>query len=354
MLPTPLTRFAKFQQLFPTTPVYRWRQIETILYTPGWHTWTNAHILPTAMRTAVAATLPWMTITVQTVLASKKADTYKALCRTIDGGVFETVLMANARGDWTICVSSQIGCAMGCVFCATGAMGLTRSLTADEIGDQYRLWRDWLAARPDLPPRISNVVFMGMGEPLANYDAVKETIITWLAQTDLGHTHITVSTVGLLPQLEKLLADPTWPPVRLAVSLHSADAVTRKNIVPTSVPNFLDQLAVWAKRFLAADKRRRNHLTFEHVMLAGINDSPAHAKVLAEFANHIGQVKINLIPYNPTGKPELARTATAALNGFKTILEDNNVTVMIRRTMGDDIAAACGQLATRSVESSTG
>jgi len=351
MVTTPPTRFEQFKQLFPTAPVYRWRQIETILYTPGWHAFADAHILPAAMRTAIAEHLPWMTATVQTILASKKGDTYKALCRTIDGNVFETVLMTNARGDWTICVSSQIGCAMGCVFCATGAMGLTRSLTADEIGDQYRLWRDWLDERPDLPQRISNVVFMGMGEPLANYDAVKDTIITWLAQTDLGHNHITVSTVGLLPQLEKLIADPTWPPVRLAISLHSADTDTRKKIVPTSAANFLDHLAVWGKRFLAADKRRSNHLTLEHVMLAGVNDTPGHAKILAEFANHIGQVKVNLIPYNPTGKPELARTASATLNEFKTILEDNNVTVMIRRTMGDDIAAACGQLATRSIES---
>ncbi len=301
--------------------------------------------LPAAMRQALIDELPWQTLTIDTLQTSAAGDTHKALCRMVDGQKIETVLMANARDQWTICVSSQVGCAMGCVFCATGKLGLTRSLTTDEIADQYRLWRDWLADRPALPQRISNVVFMGMGEPLTNYDAVKDTLTTWLTDTDLGPTHITVSSVGLLPQLEKLLADPTWPSVRLAISLHAADGALRKSIVPTSAPDFLPQLADWAKRFLHAKNKRRNHLTFEYILLAGVNDSPRQAKQLADFVTRIGKIKVNVIPYNTIAAPDLQASATTAITQFKQKLTDCGVVVTQRKTMGDDIAAACGQLA---------
>jgi 23S rRNA (adenine2503-C2)-methyltransferase len=242
-------------------------------------------------------------------------------------------------------------------------MGLKRSLDVDEIVDQYRFWRRYLEAnRPrgrealggeEIPrglaassltaSRISNVVFMGMGEPLANYENVKAAVNDLLAHTDLGKTRITVSTVGVLPRLEQMLTDRDWPHVRLAVSLHSAVADTRKRIVPTSYDDFLPKLADWSRRYLALLGNRRHHLTFEYVMLKGVNDGDADARALAAFVKSIGNVRCNLIPYNLTDC-EFTRSEDAQIARFVSILEKADVVATRRRTMGDDIAAACGQL----------
>lgn len=295
------------------------------------------------MREKLEASIPFQSLTLVKMFESKKQDTYKAIVGVEGGREVETVLMKNPRGAWTICVSSQVGCAMACTFCATGKMGLTRQLHAEEIIDQYRLWQKFLLEHPDLPQRISNIVFMGMGEPLANYENVKIALNTILAQTDLGKTRITVSTVGVLPRLEQLLNDPDWPHVRMAVSLHSADPKTRKEIVPTSYGEFLPKLADWARRYLQRFGNRRHHLTFEYVMLSKVNDTPHHARLLADFVQTIGNVRVNLIPYNFTSC-EFSCSTSKDLEAFKMALEVSNVTVTTRRTMGGDIAAACGQL----------
>ncbi|MGB4942835.1 MAG: radical SAM protein, partial [Candidatus Moraniibacteriota bacterium] len=240
-------------------------------------------------------------------------------------------------------VSSQVGCAMACTFCATGTMGFTRNLSADEIIDQYRYWMYFLDAHHELEQRISNVVYMGMGEPLANYANVKASLQAFLAHTDMGPTRLTVSTVGLIPMLRQLLADETWPPVRLAVSLHSADGATRTAIMPSSYPKFLDDLAEWTIEYFLKFESRRRHLTFEYVMLAGVNDTSAHADKLVAFARKVGKVKINLIPYNDT-KSRYATSESVALVAFEKRLLDARIDVTRRRTMGADIDAACGQL----------
>ncbi|OGL89588.1 hypothetical protein A3J36_02845 [Candidatus Uhrbacteria bacterium RIFCSPLOWO2_02_FULL_54_37] len=337
-------RKEQFKALFPDEPKFRWNQIETARFNPSLEGWRGATTLPKAMQMKLMECVPWMAVREVGVFKSSRGDTYKAVLATREGQRFETVLMENRRGQWTICVSSQIGCAMRCSFCATGTMGLTRSLTADEIVDQYRYWQQYLHAHPALPPRISNVVFMGMGEPLANYEQVKGAIRTWQQYIDLGKTKITVSTVGLVVPLEKILTDPEWPEVRLAVSLHSADPRTRQEIVPTSVPDFLPKLADWARRYALKYGNRRHHLTFEYVMLSGINDTPAHAKALGEFSAALGRVKVNVIPYNRVpGKP-FSPSAQESLEQFKSLVRRSGVDVTQRRTMGDDIAAACGQL----------
>lgn len=291
----------------------------------------------------LAQSAPWLTLSQVALLESVLHDTFKAILETADGKRIETVLMQNARGFWSICVSSQVGCAMACTFCATGKMGFTRNLSADEIIDQYRFWMYFLEGRHDLEQRISNVVYMGMGEPLANYENVKASLLAFLTHTDMGPTRLTVSTVGLIPMLRKILTDETWPPVRLAVSLHSADAKTRTDIMPSSYPKFLDDLAVWTGTYFEKFESRRRHLTFEYVMLAGVNDTPLHADKLIAFARKVGKVKINLIPYNDT-KSKYATSESTALLGFEKRLLDARVDVTRRRTMGADIAAACGQL----------
>jgi 23S rRNA (adenine2503-C2)-methyltransferase len=222
-------------------------------------------------------------------------------------------------------------------------MGFTRNLTVDEIVDQYRLWVLYLADHPELAPRITNIVFMGMGEPLANYQNVKKTIETILHHTEIGPTRITVSTVGLIPMLTKLLDDETWPPVRLAVSLHSADPKTRREIMPSSYDNFLDKLLEWTEKYFEKFSTRRRHITFEYLMLSKVNDTEAHAKALVQFARRVGKVRINLIPYNFTG--DIYRDSLPSdFANFERELREAGVLVTRRRTMGDDIAAACGQL----------
>ena len=281
----------------------------------------------------------------QIVRRHRSADgTIKLLVQLADGHTVESVLMPDHRPDRAAgCISTQVGCAMACTFCATGTMGFTRNLSADEIIDQYRYWMYFLAGRHDLEPRISNVVYMGMGEPLANYENVKASLQAFLAHTDMGPTRLTVSTVGLVPMLRKLLTDVTWPPVRLAVSLHSADAKTRTAIMPSSYPKFLDDLAEWTKEYFLKFESRRRHLTFEYVMLAGVNDTSAHADKLIAFARKVGKVKINLIPYNDT-KSRYSTSESSALLDFEQRLNQAKLDVTRRPTMGADIAAACGQL----------
>lgn len=345
-----LSRKEAFLKFFPDAPNFRWKQIGASLFQPeldGWHQITS---LPKNIREMLQA-IPWISLQEKQILQSKKEDTYKAILLTDSKNLFETVLMKNRSGSWTICVSSQVGCAMGCTFCATGKLGLRQNLHYDHIIDQYRFWRRFLEKHPKLPQRISNVVFMGMGEPLANYENVKKAIQIWLKHTDLGPTHITVSTVGVLPILERLLNDREWPHVRLAISLHSADAKTRKAIVPTSMENFLPKIQIWAKNYLKQYGNRRHHLTFEYVMLRGVNDTAQHAMLLKNFVQSIGNVKVNLIPYNFIDNAPFQKSTKKEVQKFSQILENNGVTTTIRRTMGEDIAAACGQLITSGITS---
>lgn len=341
------TRTEQFKELFPTEPSYRLKQLEQSLFDMKKNGWQDVSTLPKQMIEALAKNVPWISTTEFRRYESSRKDTYKAILQAVDGKLFETVLMENARGDWTICVSSQIGCAMRCTFCATGTMGLKRSLTVDEIVDQYRFWRYFLEKSQNAKnkmQRISNIVFMGMGEPLANYDNVKKAIHTWLAYTDVGPTHITVSSVGILSQLDKLLTDPEWPPVRIAISLHSADQKRREEIVPTTVPDFLEKLAAWSHRYNTLRGNRRHYVTYEYTLLSGINDTPEIAEELATYIRKTGSSKINVIPYNPVPEKSFTRSDRDRIVAFKEILRRHNIDVTQRRTMGDDIAAACGQL----------
>lgn len=334
-----------WDRLFPDAPAYRFLQCEKALFTPGMKSWSDVTALPKDVRETLVREMPWWSVRPLHIYKSKRGDTYKAVLVGADDRPFETVLMENVRDQWTICVSSQIGCAMRCTFCATGKMGLKRSLLADEIVDQMRFWRQFLANKPNLPQRISNVVFMGMGEPLANYDAVKETVNVWLRETDIGPTHITVSSVGVLAQLERLIDDPTWPPVRIAISLHSANQQRREEIVPTTVPDFLKKLSAWSHRYQEHHGTRKHHVTYEYVLLEGVNDTPELAQELAQYIRTTGVSKVNLIPWNPVDKISFERSTTDRIELFVGILRGAGVEVTVRKTMGDDIDAACGQLA---------
>ncbi len=334
------SRKEQFDHLFPNEPAFRWKQIEQGFFSSA-RDWSDLTTLSKSMREQITE-IPWMSVEAKQTFKSGNGDTHKAILTVAGDKQIETVLMKNKREAWTICVSSQIGCAMRCGFCATGKMGLSRSLIADEIIDQLRFWQHYIEDE-GLEGRISNIVFMGMGEPLANYPEVKKTLNTILKHTDIGRTRITVSTVGVLPRLEQILTDDEWPHIRLAVSLHSAIPTTRKQIVPTSFDEFLPKLEAWAKAYLKKFGNRRHHLTFEYVMLKDVNDTEKHARTLANFVKRIGNVRVNLIPYNLTGV-EFTCSTDSATHMFQDILKEKGVVTTIRHTMGDDIEAACGQL----------
>lgn len=334
-------RLKMFQEAFPNERPFRLRQFLSALFLDSNTSFSEITVFPRHMRETLGEKIPWMMWDRETILVSKNKDTHKAiLFSTWDNAKIETVLMKNARGHWTICVSSQVGCPMKCAFCATGTMGFIRNLSQDEILDQYRFWKEY-AREKQLQGEITNIVFMGMGEPLANYDAVKSSIGNFIEYAGIGMTRITVSTVGFLPTLETILTDPQWPNVRLAISLHSADEKTRNILMPSSYEGFLEKLSLWIQKYFQTYPGRRRHITFEYVLLGGVNDTDAHAEKLLRFSRSLGKVRINLIPYNAT---DSNFHSSKRIEYFQNFLKRGNIVVTVRRSLGDDIDAACGQL----------
>lgn len=318
-------------------PAYRYKQIERAWFSVS--NWGQVTTIPLDLRSALTKKFGWISLAGTKVLTSPIDGTKKAILTLHDGSKIEAVLMPNARGKYTVCVSSQVGCGMGCTFCATGKMGLKRNLTPDEIVDQVRFWR---FTQPDC--MVSNIVFMGMGEPMVNYEAVRQSLHILIDQMHIAPTHITVSTVGVSVILNKILKDTEFPPVRIAFSLHAGTDATRLSIVPSHKTTSMKKIVDWAQMYIDTLSNRRHHLTFEYVMLAGVNDMPTEAKALVKlFAPIKHRIKFNLIPWNPIGK-EFHTSKEQALHVFADILEQAGFTTTIRYSKGLDISAACGQL----------
>jgi 23S rRNA (adenine2503-C2)-methyltransferase len=263
----------------------------------------------------------------------------KYLFRLKDGRHIEAVLIPE-RGHYTLCVSSQVGCAQGCLFCLTATGGFERNLTRAEIIAQVRDIKNEL----DEPERLSNIVFMGMGEPLANYKHLVSAIEA-ITDNDAGlrfaARRVTVSTAGLVPKIVALGRDTK---VNLAVSLNATDNPNRSRLMPINRTYPLETLLAACRQFPLPPGRR---ITFEYILIRGINDSENDAKRLAKLLQPI-RCKINLIPFNPHEGCDFARPAEAAIKAFYDILFAKNFTVIIRRSKGQDISAACGQLRARS------
>ena len=265
--------------------------------------------------------------------------TTKFLLELADGKHIESVCIPDSPGD-TFCISTQVGCAMRCAFCLTGKMGIDRNLSAGEIAGQVRV----LASALGLLDRRFNIVLMGMGEPLHNYDA------TMKALRILSHKHgfavsprrVTLSTVGVLPALERLATESFMP--NLAISLHSTTEAQRDLLVPINRKYGIEDLLDACRRLPI---KRRQRITFEYVMLAGVNDTPDDAKRLARLLNGI-QAKVNLLPLNEAAGIPFERPSDEAINRFGRMLSDRGVTVSVRKSRGRDIRAACGQLITES------
>jgi 23S rRNA (adenine2503-C2)-methyltransferase len=308
-------------------PAYRARQVWewAARGVAGYHEMTN---VPAALRDALADDVPFSTLALADEARSKDG-TVKALFRTREGHPVEAVLMRYRDGRRSLCVSSQSGCPLTCTFCATGQMRFGRNLTPSEILDQALHFRR-------IEP-VDHCVFMGMGEPMLNYDNV---IAAALRLPDVGITHrrTTISTVGWLPGLRRFVEE-VEEPIRLALSLHAAGGELRSRLMPVNERYPLEDALATCRRYFALRHRK---VFVEYVMLAGVNDSRDQARELAALLDP--QIfKVNLIPYNPTGMFD--GSTREAIAAFKRELDRARIPATVRLTRGRDIAAACGQLA---------
>ena len=341
-------------------PKFRANQLLQALYHEFPSSPEELRQLPAEARAAVTARCPLASATEVRRVTSDDGNTTKLLLRMADGTLIETVLMqypdgqahpglpgepgdeprnhGSRRPRSTVCVSTQAGCAMGCVFCATGQMGFERNLTAGEIVSQVIHVAKFLKARGE---HVTNIVFMGMGEPLANYT---ETVRAVRILTDprcfgLGQRHITISTVGVIRGIERLAEEGLQ--VGLAISLHSPDEALRQRLVPTAGPHSVQELLTAAKRFFKATGRR---VSFEYALIAGENDSPESARQLVQLLRGT-PTHVNLIPVNPTAGG-FQRPSRANVLAFEAVLREAGINCTVRVEKGSEISAACGQLRT--------
>ncbi|HTZ88447.1 MAG TPA: 23S rRNA (adenine(2503)-C(2))-methyltransferase RlmN [Solirubrobacteraceae bacterium] len=306
--------------------------------------------LPAELREQLARELPFSSLELQDE-ARASDGTVKALFATADGRALEAVLMRYRDGRRSICLSSQSGCPLTCTFCATGKMKFARNLTASEIVDQALHFHRLEAGRG----RLSNCVFMGMGEPMLNLENVLAACER-LPDLGIGHRHIAISTVGWIPGIEALAEQDM--PLRLALSLHAADEALRSELMPVNERYPLGEVIEACRAFYA---RKRRRVFVEYVMLNGVNDRYEQALALARLLRAGGETssgdeqgaaersifKVNLIPYNPTDSPYEGSTR-ASIAAFRDALVEHGVPATIRLTRGQDIDAACGQLAAKA------
>jgi 23S rRNA (adenine2503-C2)-methyltransferase len=317
-------------------PRYRIDQLRRWLYETPVLTSEDMTNLPAALRARFTNLWPFE---VEMEQSADGGTTRKWLFRAPDGAAIESVLMGYPRRA-TLCISSQAGCALGCTFCATGQFGFERHLDAGEIVAQVAYARAFLRqiGMPGTPDHLTNVVFMGMGEPLANYDRVREAIRRMIEVMGLSARSLTVSTVGIVPGIRRLAEEP-WP-VSLAISLHAADDELRSTLVPINRRYPLADLEEAAAAYF--DKKRRR-ISIEWTMMDGVNDTEDQAVKLAAIARRL-RAHVNLIALNPTPLTREKASSGAAIGRFSQELARRGVNVTVRDTRGRNIDAACGQL----------
>lgn len=320
-------------------PAYRARQVARWVFEGDARSIDEMTDLPAEARAELALQVDLAEPKAATISRSNDG-TAKHLWTLADGEVVESVLIPSGS-RLTLCISSQAGCAMGCTFCATGWTGFGRQLSAGEIVAQFRASRRW-AAEHDYPP-ISNIVYMGMGEPLANAEALDTSLTILNRGYGVGARKITVSTVGVVPGIVALAARPEQ--FGLAVSLHAPNTELRRKIIPLEKRYPLPALMEALRAFDRAGGRR---ITFEYTMIDGINDAPPLAKELAELARPL-QAFVNLIPYNPIPYQEWRTSPGHRIEDFRATLEAAGVAVAVRVPRGRDIDAACGQLRAKAL-----
>ena len=318
-------------------PAYRGRQIRQWLFKKGASSFDDMTSLPKAVREELAP-LAGVDRLEREKTQTSRDGTEKSLFRLPDGHRVESVLIPE-RDHFTLCISSQAGCAMGCRFCVTGRGGLKRDLSAGEIVDQVVQVRRSMAD----PERLTNIVLMGMGEPLANYDAVVRAIRNLTSDDALNFSHrrVTLSTSGLVPAMERLGRDVS---VNLAVSLNAADDDTRSFLMPVNRSYPLNRLMAACRDFPLPNRRM---ITFEYILIRDVNDRDEDARNLARLLRGL-RAKINLIPLNPHPSLGLSPSPPDRIQAFQEILVQGHYTAIVRKSKGRDISAACGQLSGES------
>ncbi len=322
---------ADLASLLVDEPRYRVEQVWRGLWDEGLDV-GQITTIPKVLRQRLSTEFP-PTLEVANDVASDLGATRKWVFRLHDGATIETVLMSYVDRV-TVCVSSQAGCAMGCTFCATGQAGFSRQLSVGEVIEQVMF-----AARAAAPRRLSNVVFMGMGEPLANYPVTVGVVRRLHDYRAMSARHLTVSTVGVAPAIERLANEGL--PLTLAVSLHAANDETRNELVPLNRRYPLARLHQACERWLATTSRR---LSFEWALIDGVNDTDLAMRELADYAGDL-HAHVNLIPLNPTPGYLVKGSRSQRVVEFRDGLEALGINVTVRNTRGRSIDAACGQLA---------
>ncbi len=316
---------------------FRLKQVRKAVYHRLISDWDEATDLPTGLRDRLKAEMPLSTVEAVSEGASKRGDTIKTLLRLEDGNLIESVLMRHRDGRNTVCVSSQAGCAMRCAFCATGKLGFKRNLASAEIIDQVLHFARRL--KPE-GAQVSNVVFMGMGEPMHNYDAVMETVRTLNSADglEIGARRISISTCGIVSGIKRLSEENLQ--VNLAVSLHAPDTKLRSKIMPANDAYDLDKVMAAARTYAEKTNRR---VLFEYLLINGLNDSDRQADALAELLDGNHLFHVNLIRFHRTG--DFSPSPRERRDAFLERLKARGVSATHRVSFGEDIRAACGQLA---------
>ena len=317
---------------------FRADQILQSLYRDYITSWDDATTLPKDFRETLKQEFPITKADLLTVSESSDG-TKKLLVGFSDGNSVETVLIP-ATGRFTQCISTQVGCAMGCAFCASGSLGIVRSLTADEIVAQYMLARKY--------GEITNIVVMGMGEPFANYDEMMRALklINAGRGPNLGARHITISTCGVVPGFERLASEGIQ--FELSVSLHAANNTLRDQLMPVNRKWPIEELIEACANYTIKTKRI---ITFEYTMIKGVNDSCADAERLAGIVKKVPMAKVNLIPLSPVEhRPDFKTPEESTMLMFLDVLMKAKIQTMLRRSRGKDANAACGQLRLRNIK----
>ncbi|HCU70395.1 MAG TPA: 23S rRNA (adenine(2503)-C(2))-methyltransferase RlmN [Candidatus Moranbacteria bacterium] len=324
-------------------PKFRLQQIQKAVFQESVSSFSEISTLNKDMRKNLEQEMKILSFEVEKVLASKDEKSMKALLKLKDENLIEAVLISPLDGVWSACVSSQVGCPLACEFCSTGKMGFIRNLAAEEITDQILFWNQQLKTKKE---KVSNIVYMGMGEPFLNWEEVRKSLADLIDEKkfNFASRSISVSTSGIPEGIEKLSQE--FPQVNLALSLHFGSEARRSQIMPINRKNNLEALRQALKKYLAVTKRK---IFLEYVMLSGVNDSMDDADDLIRFVKSVEKLQlmhVNLIRYNSTESRFHSSSKERTLK-FKEYLASHNLGVTIRKSLGEEIQGACGQLAAK-------
>lgn len=327
-------------------PGFRLKQIQKAVYLDGVSSFNEISTLSKELRHRMSK-LKILSFEVEKVLVAKDGQSVKALLKLKDGENIETVLISPKPNDWSVCISCQVGCPMNCRFCATGKVGLQRNLTAEEITDQVLLWSQYLKNNQKLKTtnqKLDNIVYMGMGEPFANWENVQESLKNLIDPKlfGFGSRSISVSTAGIPEGISKLAQE--FPQVNLAISLHFADDKKRSEFMPINNKYNLSDLKKSLQNYFQKTNRK---IFIEYILLDGINDSQEDAEKLIGYLKSIGKARllhVNLIRYNVTSG-ELKPSSKTKTHNFKNYLLRQGINATVRKSLGEEIQGACGQLA---------